>query len=127
MKNGSQSQKNNHRQQIGRLGEDRAAAFFVAQGFNCIARNWRCQAGEIDLIIARNQEIRFVEVKTRRTRAYGAPEEAVTGRKQAHLQASAEIWILSQNLPLGTTFQFDVFSLYLPKNQPEEQIWLENI
>lgn len=127
MKSGSQSQKSNHRQQIGRLGEDRAAAFFVGKGFTCLARNWRCRAGEIDLIVARGREIRFVEVKTRKTKTYGDPEEAITVQKRAHLEAAAEAWILSHELPKEAIFQFDVFSLYLPLNQPEELLWIENI
>lgn len=127
MKSGSQSPKNEARQILGRLGEERAAAFLMAHGLPCVARNWRCRAGEIDLIVARGKEIRFVEVKTRKTTTYGAPEEAITGRKLAHLRAAAETWIAAQTFMQRQTFQFDVVTVFLP-GSPKEQIeWIQDV
>jgi putative endonuclease len=127
MKNGSQSPKNNPRQILGRLGEERAAAFLVDQGFICLARNWRSRAGEIDLIMERGKEIRFVEVKTRRTQTYGAPEEAVTTRKLAHLRATAEAWIASQVFSSLRAFQFDVVTVFLPGTPEERLEWIQDV
>jgi putative endonuclease len=127
MKNGFQSPKNNPRQVLGRLGEERAAAFLVEKGFVCLARNWRSRAGEIDLIMERGNEIRFVEVKARRTRTYGTPEEAVTAEKLAHLRAAAEAWIAAQTFTSLRAFQFDVVTVFLPGTQNEQLEWIQDV
>lgn len=127
MKNGSQSPKNNARQILGRRGEERAAAFLVAKGFTCLARNWRCRGGEIDLVVERSEQIRFVEVKTRQTMTYGMPEEAVTTRKLAHLRAAAEAWIAAQAFSAHKRFQFDVITVFLPNASEERVTWIEDI
>ncbi len=127
MKNGSQSPKNNPRQVLGRLGEERAAAFLVEKDFVCLARNWRSRAGEIDLIVERGREIRFVEVKTRRTWTYGAPEEAVTRQKLAHLRATAEAWIAAQSFTSLRAFQFDVITIFLPGTPKEQVTWIQDV
>lgn len=127
MKSGSQSQKNKQRQLLGRSGEERAAAFLIERGFTCLARNWRCRGGEIDLIVARANQIRFVEVKTRKTETYGRPEEAVTVRKLAHLRTAAESWIAAQAFSSRKQFQFDVITLFLPGTPQEELGWIEDV
>ncbi len=68
------------RQRLGRWGEGVAATHLEAHGYTILARNWRCAAGEIDLVARDGETLVFVEVKTRRGRAYGAPEEALTPR-----------------------------------------------
>ncbi len=73
------------RQRLGRWGEGVAATHLAAHGFVILARNWRCAAGEIDLVARDGETLVFVEVKTRRGRAFGAPEEALTPRKAAKL------------------------------------------
>ncbi len=79
------------RQRLGRWGEGVAATHLTALGYTIVARNWRCAAGEIDLVARDGETLVFVEVKTRRGRAYGAPEEALTPRKaQKLLQLGAQ-------------------------------------
>jgi Holliday junction resolvase-like predicted endonuclease len=73
---------------LGRAGEDAAAAFYVRKGFTVVERNWRCSAGEIDLIVRRGSLLVFCEVKTRSSVTRGLPSEAVDQRKQARLDAS---------------------------------------
>ena len=73
------------RQRLGRWGEGVAATHLTALGYTIVARNWRCAAGEIDLVARDGETLVFVEVKTRRGRAYGAPEEALTPRKAQKL------------------------------------------
>lgn len=127
MKNGSQNPKNRFRQEIGRRGEERAAAFLLAKGFQLLAKNWRCKAGEIDLIVEREGDIRFVEVKTRRSATYGLPEEAITPTKIVRLRATAEAWLLAHEGRSMMNYQVDVITLYAP-DTPEEQLkWIEQI
>jgi putative endonuclease len=73
------------RHRLGRWGEDLAATHLEAAGHNIVERNWRCRDGEIDLITRDGETLVFVEVKTRRGRAFGAPEEALTPHKAERL------------------------------------------
>lgn len=73
------------RRGLGRRGEDLAAEHLVAHGCTILDRNWRTTGGEIDLVIQDGDTVAVVEVRTRRGRALGSPEESITGAKQARL------------------------------------------
>ena len=73
--------------EAGRLGEDAALDAYLHRGFALVARNWRCRIGELDLVLARGEQLVFCEVKTRRGDAFGGGWEAVTARKQAKVRA----------------------------------------
>lgn len=73
------------RQRLGRWGEGLAATHLESAGYTIVERNWRCAGGEIDLVARDQDEVVFVEVKTRRGRDFGAPEEALTPRKAEKL------------------------------------------
>ena len=77
----------------GIAGEDVAAAWYASQGYEVLARNWRCRTGELDLILRRGSEVVFCEVKARRTDAFGAPQEAVTREKRQRIRHLAARWI----------------------------------
>jgi putative endonuclease len=79
----------NRRLALGQAGEERAAAWYRARGYQIIERNWRSRLGEIDLVCARPEVLVFCEVKTRGTDRLGAPVEAVTRRKQLRLRRLA--------------------------------------
>lgn len=79
----------------GKAGEDRAARFLIAEGFTVLDRNWRCPAGELDIVAARGGDLVVVEVKTRRTDWFGHPFEAVHGRKRTRLWRVAGAWVLA--------------------------------
>ncbi len=82
------------RRELGRVGEERAASFLEQKGYRIVARNVRNWAGEMDLVARDGGTTVFVEVRTRRGRALGTPEESITREKgrrlvrvaQAHLQ-----------------------------------------
>ena len=78
---------------LGADGEARAAAHLEGRGYRIVARNVRAGGVELDLVARRGEVIAFVEVKTRRSRAFGAPEEAVDGRKRARLVRGAAAWL----------------------------------
>ena len=59
--------------ELGNIGERAAAELLQNDGYEILERNYRCQAGEIDIIAVRGSEIAFVEVKTRRNHNYGRP------------------------------------------------------
>ena len=81
------------RRRLGAAGEDRAAAWYVAQGYEVLARNWRCREGEIDLICRTGTTVVVCEVKTRSHRDFGFGAEAVDWRKQARIRAVTAAWI----------------------------------
>jgi putative endonuclease len=81
---------------VGRYGEDLAAEHLSAAGWQIIARNWRCSAGEVDIIALDGQVLVFVEVKTRSSVAFGSPAEAVGHVKAARLRRLAVYWLEEQ-------------------------------
>jgi putative endonuclease len=81
------------RRAIGRSGEDAATAWYIAQGWRVLARNWRCREGELDLVAERRGTVVFCEVKARSSTAFGLPAEAVTAAKQARLRRLAAMWL----------------------------------
>lgn len=84
------------RRALGAAGEERAAQWLRARGWRLLARNTRADGVEIDIVAERAGTLAFVEVKTRRSRAYGAPEEAVDARKQARLVRGAAAWLRTE-------------------------------
>lgn len=95
------------RQQLGAAGERWACRWYLAHGYRILATNWRCKAGELDIIAAQHDTVVFCEVKTRTTAKYGSPFEGVTAAKQARIRRLATIWLGCQ--PSGwNTVRFDV-------------------
>ena len=80
-------------QDIGRIGERLAGAHLAAQGYAVVAANYRCRWGEIDLITRDGAVWVFVEVRTRRSDAYGIPEESFTPAKLERLTMAAQDYL----------------------------------
>ncbi len=74
---------------LGKSGEDRAAKHVERLGYRILERNFRTPMGEIDLIALDGDTIAFIEVKTRKSDAFGAPELAVDPRKQGRMVKAA--------------------------------------
>jgi len=81
------------RKNLGQRGEDLAAAHLEGREYVVRERNWRCPAGEIDIVAEDGDCLVFVEVRTRRGRDYGTPEESVTLAKQAKLMEVAQTYL----------------------------------
>jgi putative endonuclease len=94
----------------GRFGEDRAAAWYEANGYEVVARNWRRRDGELDLIVRRESMIVFVEVKARASEAFGWPAEAVGPAKQRRIRALAVAFLAESKLK-ASELRFDVASV----------------
>ncbi len=93
--------------ELGADGEARAAAHLRVRGYRIAARNVRAGGVEMDLIARRGRVIAFVEVKTRRSQTFGAPEEAVDARKRARLVRGAAAW-LREHPANAARIRFDV-------------------
>ncbi len=99
------------RRALGASGEDAAAAWYEANGYEVVARNWRCRQGELDLVARRGRTFVFCEVKTRTTTAFGAPVEAVTRTKQARIRVLAARWLSEDGKVAARDIRFDVASV----------------
>lgn len=96
---------------LGQAGEDLAAAWYRSHGYDIVVRNWRCPIGEIDLVALRGGLLVIVEVKTRRTDAYGVPALAVTPAKQRRLRRLAACWLAESTVGRRVDVRFDVASV----------------
>ena len=97
--------------EVGRSGEEFAAAWYWSHGYDVIDRNWRCSIGEIDIVARRGGLVVVVEVKTRRTDAFGVPALAVTPVKQRRLRRLAASWLAEHRIGRRVEVRFDVASV----------------
>ncbi len=81
------------RKQLGATGERLAVEALQARGLEILARNWRCPLGEIDIIARERGVLAIIEVKTRRGRGAGTPEQGVDFRKQRQLCRLAQCYV----------------------------------
>ncbi len=90
----------NHRQALGKNGEDIACRYLQSMGHTILERNWRCGHLEIDIISSDPEGIHFVEVKTRQKNVQAPPQENVDATKQKRLAKAALRYLHSaKNLP----------------------------
>lgn len=81
------------RTELGTRGEEAAAAFLERSGMTVLERNWKCRAGEADIVAIDGTTLVFVEVKTRTTDSKGTPEDAVSPAKQQRYSKIARTYI----------------------------------
>ena len=114
------------RAEFGATGEQLAAAYLVARGFQLREQNVRTPYGELDLVAEHRGALVFVEVKARRTQESGYPEESVTRAKRAHLR-SAVAWYLAQRPALRSTrYQIDVVAIRYRAGRDPEIVHIPN-
>jgi putative endonuclease len=109
------------RRELGNAGEDAAADWYRARGFDIVDRNWRVREGEIDLVARRGSTIVFCEVKTRSSDRFGLPVEAVTALKQRRLRTLAMRWLAAHAGAHGE-LRFDVASVTPGGNTPTVEV-----
>lgn len=86
------------RQALGRHGENVAARHLVEQGLVLLERNWRCEEGEVDLLLRDGATLVVCEVKTRTSLEVGTPHEAVTDAKLARLHRLGARWAAERGI-----------------------------
>ena len=96
---------------VGRFGEDLAARHLGAAGMTILQRNWRCPAGELDIVAEDPGVLVFVEVKTRSSLSFGDPAEAVNAAKAARLRRLALIWLADHSDQYWPQLRFDVVAV----------------
>lgn len=95
----------------GRDAEAQAARYLEARGLSIVARNYRSRGGEIDLIARDGESLVFVEVRARRSSAFGTPAETVGARKRARVAAAAAHYLMTAAGTRPPPCRFDVISI----------------
>ena len=98
------------RKETGNLGEKLAQDFLKKKGYIILETNYRCPRVEIDIIARDRETLVFIEVKMRRSCAFGKPEESVTPAKQQQIRKVAEGYLLTHRLERAAC-RFDVIAI----------------
>jgi putative endonuclease len=98
------------RSEEGRAAEEAARAHLESKGFALLQANYRTKLGEVDLVMKDDDAVVFVEVRRRKSAAYGRPEETVRSRKQGRVIKAAIEFIKENNLA-GVPLRCDVVSV----------------
>ena len=112
-----------HNQETGVAGERLAEEYLEAKGYAILERRYRFERAEVDLICFEPDgdnlkgEIVFVEVKTRRNRSFGNPEEAVTLGKQRSIIKAASAYLYESKMEKAAC-RFDVVAIFLTDGEP---------
>ncbi len=103
-------QRVRERDELGRHGEQLAAEYLERAGLRILDRNWRCPAGELDIVALEQRVLVVCEVKTRSGVRYGSPLEAVSQRKRLRLRRLASAWLAAHGLGFAEV-RIDVIGL----------------
>ncbi|AMS28090.1 hypothetical protein AEM51_06265 [Bacteroidetes bacterium UKL13-3] len=99
----------NHNKQFGQLGEDIAVKYLERKGYTILARNYRFGHVELDIISTYQNEVVFVEVKTRTSDGMAYPEKAVGKSKQRNIRLAAENFVEENQIILPA--RFDIIAI----------------
>lgn len=99
------------RKQMGNTSEDIALDYLIQHGYRLITRNYRCKAGEIDLILQKDDILVFAEVRSRTGTQYGEPSESVNRKKQDKIRKTAKYYLYCNPYLEKYYCRFDVLSI----------------
>jgi putative endonuclease len=99
---------------FGNFGERVAASHLESKGYTVLERNWSTREGEVDLIASRGEDLVFVEVRSRKGRDFGTPEESITERKRQHLLATISSY-MSQHPDSPPNYRIDMVVIELDR------------
>jgi putative endonuclease len=91
-------------------GEAEAARYLRGLGWEILETNWHCRYGELDLIASAGEALVFVEVKTRRSKSFGLPEEALTPAKRRRILRAAWTYLDERGLT-PSAWRVDVIAI----------------
>ena len=111
MAKANRPKKKSRNKEIGKRGEDAAARYLEMLGYEILERNWKCPAGEADIIARDECTLVFVEVQTRTRLQKGLPSEAVTPQKRARYERIAGWYLHDECEFVDIPVRFDVIAL----------------
>ena len=106
---------------LGHRGEEIACRFLGEKGYQILSTNYRCRWGEVDIVARDGEELVFVEVRTRHSAEYGAPEESLTAAKVRRLLATSHHY-LQQHADAESGWRIDLVCIRLTANRRLERI-----
>ena len=104
---------------LGEWGERQARLHLEDKGYSLLANNFRCRAGEIDIVARQGEQLVFVEVKARRGDAYGRAEESISPARAERLAEVAEEFMqtrMAGEFDSGTAWRIDLLCLNMDRN-----------
>ncbi len=116
-----------NRRRVGAAFEERAEKLLLEEGYSITARNFRTRYGEIDRIAQRDDLLVFVEVKMRRSDAYGGAAEAVDDRKGRQLYRMAEQFLMEHPELQDRDMRFDVVAIDIDASGRVSVVHLEGV
>ncbi|MET0702359.1 MAG: YraN family protein [Mycobacterium sp.] len=116
------------RAQLGAFGEQLAVEHLTAQGWQILARNWRCRHGELDIVAADtdSRTAVFVEVKTRSGDGFGGVEYAVTPQKVRRLRQLTSLWLAGQD-ERWAAIRIDVIGVRIGRRRTPEITHIQGV
>lgn len=114
------------RRRLGNKGEIIAARFLEKEGYKILAHQFKARAGEIDLVVEKNGELVFVEVKTRKNLRFGYPEDSVNRNKICRMVMAGQSYLEKLGLN-DRPFRLDVIAVIFGSNQAYEIKHLEGV
>lgn len=109
------------KQRLGKYGEKLACSFLKKKGYRILDRNFYTKLGEIDIVARDQNEIVFVEVKTRTDNKFGYPEGSINTQKQRHIARMAEIYIQNKKI-FNVPMRIDAVSIELDNHKKDYTI-----
>ena len=106
-------------------GEILGAAYLLTEGFVIKETNWRYKRSEVDVIAKKNNTLHFIEIKTRRSKNFGLPEDLVGKKKIENLIIAAEQYLFIH--PEWKRIQFNILSISILHNVPIEYFLIEDV
>ena len=100
---------NGEKRRLGFCGEAKAARYLKRRGYKILKRNYKCPFGEVDIIAEKDGVTAFIEVKTRSSDYFGAPNEAVGWERQTRYKNSARFYFAHKTV--DCTVRFDVIEV----------------
>lgn len=110
-----------HRQSLGKRGEDLACAELEKRGYVIVDRRFRTRCGELDIVARDGGVLVFVEVKARSGGRFGTPFESVTWQKRQRISRMAEAYLCAKRMA-GTACRFDVVSVVEQQGMPTVEL-----
>ena len=104
------------RKEIGNKGEENAANFLFANGYEVLERNYRFGRGEVDIIALKNSVMVFIEVKTRKNTNFGYPETFLSEPQQDRIHRAAEEYVLRKEWQ--GEIRFDIIAILWDGKEP---------
>ena len=116
----------NYRSEFGRMAEDLALRFLQKHDMTLLERNFRSRFGEIDLIMQENNTIIFVEVRSRKNKAFLHPAETIDSSKRNKIRRTSQVFMQRTSAGNRYDWRFDVITLVGRRENEMEIEWIKS-